>query len=138
MAGPVRGARAGSGRPDGWRRQEVNQASERLSPALLERIMQYAPPGSVVVTVANSKPNRIIDVGSEGVFVATERTDRLGTGPQLVPAALLMADWRVLETSGALTHREASHRGSFTCALFATFPDVSIVASRPIKLAMRR
>ena len=116
----------------------MSRERERLSSELLSRIMASAPPGTTVATVANGRPNRIVDVGPNGVLVETERTDRLGTGPQLVPAALLMADWSTLESSGSFPLREASHRGSFACALFATFPDVSVASTRPVRLVLRR
>lgn len=112
----------------------MSDERELLTSELRERIMRFAPPGSVLLTVARSQPNRISDVRPEGVHVETERTDRLGNGAQLVPAALIMADWRTLTQSGSLSHKEATHRGSFTCALFATFPDVEVVRTRPIKL----
>lgn len=102
-----------------------------LSDDLYRRIRAAVKPGQTISTIGLGKPNRIIDISAEGVTVETGRSLRRGTGPRLVPAELIEADWQTLVATGTLTSTNASHRGSFTGALFALFDDVEVVSSRP-------
>lgn len=102
-----------------------------LSEDLYSRIRRTVTPGQVISTLGLGKPNRIVEIGPDGILVETERSVRLGTGPRLVPAELLESDWETLVSTGTLTSANASHRGSFTGALFALFDDVEVVSSRP-------
>jgi hypothetical protein len=96
-----------------------------------------------VPTVADGKPNRIHRVGSDGVWISTEASERKGTGARLVPAWMLNAAWRHLQTTGSLTNRylRASaglnvKRSSAVCALLARLPGVAVRSTRPIELAL--
>jgi hypothetical protein len=66
----------------------------------------------------------IRDISAEGIRVETDRSSDNGTGPQLVPAALINRDWEQLQSTRQLRLRETSHRRSFSCALFSLFPEL--------------
>lgn len=104
----------------------------------MARIMNAVEPGSVVHTVGLGKPNRIIEISSEGIYVETERSKRRGTGPQLVPASLINADWEILTRYRTQASNDCSHRGSFTAALFSCFDAVEVASVRPRVLRLRR
>ena len=81
------------------------------------------------MTLADGKPNRIIDVSDAGVLVETERSIKSGTGPQLVPAWMLNLGWRHLQVDGSITnqHLLSIHnirRSSAVCTLLAALPNV--------------
>lgn len=104
---------------------------------LLTRITRVVSVGDVITTLSDGKPNTICGIDSDGIWVETERSRSLGRGPQLVPAALLIADWETLTTTGELTMGTASHRGAFTSALFARFDDVTDAGGRPRRIVFR-
>jgi hypothetical protein len=90
--------------------------------------------GETIPTIVQRKPNIVVDISADGILVETDRTVAMGAGPRLVPAALINTDWERLTTTGRLRNSEASHRGSFCCALFARFPDVEIATTRPLEI----
>jgi hypothetical protein len=104
----------------------------------MARIMKAVQPGSVIHTLNAGKPNRIVEIHAEGIYVQTERSKERGTGPRLVPASLIESDWEILTRTGRLASKDASHRGSFTAALFCQFPDVTVERDRPRVLRFRR
>ena len=101
-----------------------------LSDGVYVRIRKAVQPGQMVVTPGFARPNRVVEIGPQGLLVETERSLQRGSGPRLVPAKL-EADWEALGSTGTLTSEDAGHRGSFTGALFALFDDVEVVSSRP-------
>jgi hypothetical protein len=97
--------------------------------------------GHEISTLSNRRPNRIVSADCSGVLVATLRSERRGTGPQLVPAWMIVAAWEHLRRNGVLSHdvllNELNVKPSaFVCALLARFPDVDVRSNRPIVLEL--
>jgi hypothetical protein len=108
---------------------------------LLERIHSAVQPGDEIFTLANQRPNFIAAIGREGVWVQTLRSKSLGSGPQLVPAWMIVTAWQQLRRSGILSQVELLEdlnvkRSAFVIALLAQFPDVIIRSNRPIVIAL--
>lgn len=104
-------------------------------------LLDSVPPGSTIATVANGKPNWIVDVTRDGVLVETEASKAKGSGPQLVPAWMLETAWSHLKRYGSLTnaHLVSSSglnvkRSAAVCALLARLPAVSVQSTRPVEL----
>lgn len=109
--------------------------------ALLERIHSVVQPGDEIPTLSNKRPNVISAIDRTGVWVETLRSERLGSGPQLVPAWMIVMAWRQLQRTGTLSHTELLEelnvkRSAFVVALLAQFPDVVIRSNRPIVIAL--
>lgn len=83
-----------------------------LSDDLYRRIHAAVSPDQTISTIGLGKPNRVGEITARGVLVETGLSLRRGTGPRLVPAELLESDWQTLVTTGSLTSKNASHRGS--------------------------
>lgn len=125
-----------------WRPDVVRAPREVLDPGLLERIRAVAAADPVVTTLSERRPNRIVEITDEGVWVQTQRSLARG-GPELVDAWMIQVAWDYLTAHGRLTNRHLLaqdglnvKRSSFVCALLARFPDVVIVGHRPIELAL--
>ena len=78
------------------------------------------------------KPNRIVQVAPEGLYVETERSTSQGQRPQLVDAWMLETAWKYLLTRGRLTNsfllnELRVHRSSAVCAVLARLPGVRSV-----------
>lgn len=117
---------------------------EGLSMVLLDRLRAVAPPGTVVLTLANDQPNWVVDVSSDGVRLETGRSRRMGSGPQLVPGWMIQRAWDHLASHGSLTNSELLDtqglnvkRSSAVCALLARLPEIEVVKRRPITLALQ-
>lgn len=128
-----------------WRPDVVPASREVLSPELLDRIVAVAAEGPVVATLADGKPNRIVEVTPDGIWVETERSRALGRPAQLVDAWMLEIAWEWLVAHGTLTNRWLLatdglnvKRSSFVCALLTRFPDVAVTSLRPITLRVER
>lgn len=103
---------------------------------LFERISEVAGPGTVILTLSTKNLNRITAVDRKGVWVETERSMSLGSGPQLVPAWMIAVAWERLCDKGELSQQELLNelnvkRSAFVCALVAKFPEVHIRSTRP-------
>ncbi|ORB12687.1 hypothetical protein [Mycobacterium noviomagense] len=114
-----------------------------LGDELLDLVRSVVEPGDEIPTVSNKRPNRIVSIDRSGLSVETLRSDRRGTGPQMVPAWMIVAAWEHLRREGELTHSQLLNelnvkRSAFVCALLAQFPDVVIRSSRPIVLELIR
>ena len=114
---------------------------KELDPQLLEALRSAIATDSVVTTLANGKPNRIVAVRPDGVLIETERSRGLARDPELVPAWMLQSAWDHLRKNRRLTNRELLatdglnvKRSSAVCALLARLPGVIIASSRPIVL----
>jgi hypothetical protein len=106
---------------------------------LLERVQSVVEPGDEISTVSNKRPNRIVAIDRLGVSVETLRSDRRGSGPQLVPAWMIVAAWKRLKQKGELSQNELLNelnvkRSAFVVALLAQFPDVVVRSTRPTVL----
>lgn len=96
---------------------------------------------STVHTVADGRPNHIVDVRRSGVLVHTEKSQRDGS-PQEVPAWMVEVAWEHLRQTGRLSqsHLVATDglnhkRSAFVMAPLAHFPGVRIVSARPSELS---
>lgn len=108
---------------------------------LVALLRAHIPAGSVVNTLSSGKPNTIVDVTSDGMWIETEHSVAKGTGPQLVPLWMFHAAWRHLQTQGRLTNKELLatdglnvKRSSAVTAVLACLPGVGVESSRPIVL----
>ena len=116
--------------------------SNRLSDELLDAPRAAVPPGSVITTLAEGRPNKVVDIGREGVRVSTEKSESSGSGPQLVDAEMLEVAWQQLQATGSLSAAELQatgglnvKRSSAVCALLARLPGVTVASTRPIRLS---
>lgn len=110
---------------------------------LFDRVSAVAWQGTAILTLSTKNLNRISSVTRKGVHVETERSMRLGSGPQLVPAWMIAAAWNRLCDRGELSQQELLNelnvkRSAFVCALVAKFPEVHIRSTRPTILEMQR
>jgi hypothetical protein len=115
--------------------------STELDDELFDRVRSVIKSGDEIMTLSNKRPNRIVSLDRSGVSVETLRSDRRGTGPQIVPAWMIVAAWEHLRQNGELTHPELLNelnvkRSAFVCALLAQFPDVIVRSTRPIVLEL--
>jgi hypothetical protein len=109
---------------------------------LFDRVSDVAGPGTVILTLSTKNLNRITGVERKGVWVETERSMSLGSGPQLVPAWMIAAAWERLCNKGELSQQELlnelnAKRSAFVCALVAKFPEVHIRSMRPTVLELQ-
>lgn len=119
---------------------------DRMLPDLWRRLASAVPAGTVARTLAAGRPNRVVEITQEAVWVETERSTDRGRGPEPVPAWMLNVAWEHLTAHGRLTNAYllASDglnvkRSSAVCALLAALPGVEVISrGRPIELAMRR
>ncbi|KHO22996.1 hypothetical protein [Mycolicibacterium setense] len=106
---------------------------------LLERITEVIAGSDVVETLSNKRTNWITSFDRTGVWVETERSRARASGPQRVPAWMIVVAWEQLRKNGTLSHIELLNdlkvmRSAFVCALLAQFPDVVVVQDRPAVL----
>ncbi|OMB94446.1 hypothetical protein A5733_14910 [Mycobacterium sp. NS-7484] len=115
-----------------------NSAVE-LDDDLLARITEVVDRSDVIQTLSNKRTNWVTSVDRAGVWVETERSRAHASGPQLVPAWMIVVAWERLGSNGSLSHIELLNdlkvmRSAFVCALLAQFPDVVVVQDRPALL----
>jgi len=82
---------------------------------------------------------RIVSIDRSGIQVQTLRSDQRGSGPQTVPAWMIVMAWNHLRQRGELSQTELLNdlnvkRSAFVCALLAQFPDVVVRSTRPTVL----
>lgn len=109
--------------------------------AFLELIRSVVEPGDEIETLTSKRPNRIVSIGRRGIEVETLRSDDRGTGPQLVPAWMVIVAWDHLRRNRQLTQSELLNelnvkRSAFVCALLALFPGVLVRSTRPTVLEL--
>ncbi|QRY53820.1 hypothetical protein [Mycolicibacterium septicum] len=110
-----------------------------LDDDLLARITEAFEDCDAIETLSNKRTNWVVSFDRTGVRVETERSRARATGPQLVPAWMIVVAWEQLCKNGTLSHIELLHdlnvkRSAFVCALLAQFPDVVVVQDRPTVL----
>jgi hypothetical protein len=98
---------------------------------LLQLINRAVTAGQVIYTLGKARPNRIISIDREGLFVETEKSVAEGRGPQLVPAWMVSTAWQYLVEHGRLSQAELLDglnvkRSAFVCALLSHFPGVVV------------
>lgn len=109
---------------------------------LFDRISAVVGPGTAILTLSTKNLNRVTTVDRRGVWVETERSMALGSGPQLVPAWMIAVAWDRLSAKGELSQQELLNalnvkRSAFVCALLAKFPEVHIRSTRPTILELQ-
>jgi hypothetical protein len=77
---------------------------ETLSEALYDALRDAIDVGEAIPTLSTERPNRITGIVLEGVYVATEKSEREGKSPQLVDAWMLEAAWSYLQRNGSITN----------------------------------
>lgn len=110
--------------------------------ALFDQVSAVVGAGTAILTLSTKNLNRITAVDRKGVWVETERSMSLGSGPQLVPAWMIAAAWDRLRDKGELSQQDLLNelnvkRSAFVCALVAKFPDVHIRSTRPTVLELQ-
>ncbi|MBX7133246.1 MAG: hypothetical protein K1X67_11270 [Fimbriimonadaceae bacterium] len=108
---------------------------------LFERILAVVDPGDEILTLSSKRPNVIAAVDREGIWVETLRSQSRGSGPQLVPAWMIIKAWQHLRKMGVLTHTELLEdlnvkRSAFVIALLAQFPEVVVKSTEPIVIEL--
>jgi HKD family nuclease len=127
-----------------WSRDIPAAISDTIAPDLWEELQTVLAPGVVVHTITQQRPNTIVDLTRDGVWIETERSVRLGRGAEHVPAWMLNIAWDYLAANGRLTnsHLLATDglnvkRSSAVCAILALLPSVEVVSHRaPIELRL--
>lgn len=115
-----------------------NRAAE-FDDDLFDRITEVVAGSAVIQTLSNKRTNWMTSFDRTGVWVETERSRARASGPQLVPAWMIVVAWEQLCKNGTLSHIELLNylnvkRSPFVCALLAQFPDVLVVQDRPTVL----
>jgi HKD family nuclease len=87
-----------------WERELVLAEVDLVVPDLWELLRLAVTPGTVVHTIAEGAPNRAVEISREAVWIETERSARLGRGPEAVPAWMLNVAWDHLVANGTLTN----------------------------------
>ena len=105
--------------------------------AFLARIHSVIQPGDEILTIANRRPNLIAAIADEGIWVETLRSQSRRSGPQLVPAWMILIAWQHLQKNGSLSHTELLEdlnvkRSAFVIALLSRFPGVIVRSTRPV------
>ena len=98
--------------------------TRELDDVLFERILAVVAPGDEIYTLTSKRPNRIVSINRNGIEVETLRSEDRDSGPQLVPAWMIVAAWTHLRRNGQLSQDELLNelsvkRSAFVCALLA-------------------
>lgn len=115
--------------------------SAEFSDELFERIWSAIQEGDELLTLTNKRPNKIVAIDRSGIAVETLRSEARGSGPQFVPAWMVMTAWKHLREHKVLPHRVLENelnvkRSAFVMALLARFPDVHLHSTRPAVLKL--
>jgi HD domain len=115
-----------------------------LSRELLGLLERHVPAGTTVLTLADGRPNWVIDVTDEGIWMETVASKEKGRGPRLVEAWMLETAWDHLVREGSLSNKHLLSdtglkvkRSSAVCAILARLPGVEVASSTPIVLRHR-
>ena len=106
-----------------------------------EMVSESVRVGEVISTLGISRPNWIAGIGEDGVYVETERSKKLGRGPQLVQAWMINVAWAHLRKYRRLTQEQLLNelnvkRSAFVCALLSRFEGVEVESDKPIILRL--
>ena len=113
-------------------------AIEPMDPELLRRLAAAVRPGDTIRTLTHSRPNEVVDIGVEGVWINTAKSSTQD-GPQLVPAWMLNEAWARLTADRVLSNTElikTVKRSTAVLALLSQLPAVTVASSRPIVLRL--
>lgn len=116
-----------------WRGGPQPVARDTFIDELWRLMRAHVPVGVVVPTLRHGKPNRIIDVAADGVWIETERSRARTGAAEHVPAWMFNIAWDWLRAHGSLTNRYLLSsdglnvkRSSAVCAMLAQLPGVSV------------
>lgn len=110
---------------------------------LLTAIRGAVEVGEIILTLGTARPNRIASIDESGIRVATEKSERKGNEPQLVPAWMIETAWDHLSRHGGLTQSQLVDelnvkRSAFICALLSRLPDVEYESAPRVALRLVR
>lgn len=113
---------------------------EGFSDELLRLLRSAIRDGSIIPTLGQNRPNRVVQVARAGILIETERSRGRGNPPQLVEAWMVELAWDYLRTHGELSNTYLLntlrvHRSSAVCAILAQLPGVVRLPGRQITLA---
>jgi len=109
--------------------------------AAILKVLQRHAGGEPIQTLGQGRPNWIVGLDRDNVWVETERSRRKATGPQPVPLIWLIDACDVLFAKGLITRQDltpqSSKRSAFIYSVLSCLPDVDW-QDRPIELRVRR
>lgn len=113
---------------------------KRFSDELTQLLREHIPTDEPIYTVANGKPNLVVEIEADGVRIETERSKERGADPE-VPAWMIQSAWDYFQLHGRLANKvlQASdglsvNRSSAVCAILARMPGVDVESRRPLML----
>jgi hypothetical protein len=114
---------------------------EAFDDDVFEMVSEAVRVGDEISTLGISHLNWIAGIGRDGVFVETQRSRKMGRGPQLVPAWIINVAWAHLRTYRRLSQDQLLNelnvkRSAFVCALLARFDGVEVELDKPIVLRL--
>lgn len=123
------------------RRKPEGMVVRELDDDLLERIHSTVREGDEILTIGRKRPNVIASIDRDGIWVKTLRSDSRRSGPQLVPAWMIVTAWEHLQKAGELSHAVLLNdlnvkRSAFVIALLAQFIDVVVRSTEPIVIEL--
>lgn len=109
--------------------------------AMLKRVTEAVRPGDTILTLSHGKPNLVVDVRRDGILVETNASADKASGPQPVPAWMIISAWEYLAQHGTLTQAHLLDalnvkRSAFVCALLARMKGVEVLSSRPVTIQL--
>lgn len=115
------------------------RVQDTFEPDLWSALRGALRAGDTVSTLSSGNVNRIVAIERTGLYVETDRSLKLGSGPQFIEARMLQVAWDALKAEGELTNSRLLnelrvHRSSFVCAALAILPQVAVLCRRPIRL----
>ena len=126
-----------------WSAAAEPDTVDTFLPQLWQELQGAIQPGVTVRTLSDGRPNTIVELAPEALWIQTERSRRLGRGPEPVPAWMFNIAWEYLAAHGRLSNRYLLDtdglnvkRSSAVCAVLARLPSVRLLSTRPIKLAL--
>lgn len=124
-----------------WQPEAAEQPDEVFSETLYTALRREVARDPTFLTLTRGRPNHVIEVARDGLWIRTDASEAKGRGAQLVPAWMLTLAWEYLLAHGRLTNRHllASDglnvkRSSAVCAVLARLPGVRVASRRPVTL----
>lgn len=110
---------------------------------LFDRIVRSVEVGETIRTLGKGEANQVLAIDRDGILVSTVRSKERGSGPQRVPAWMVVRAWKQLLLHGSLSRESLTEglgvkRSSFVCALLARFPEIEVANRKPIQLRVRQ
>lgn len=101
-------------------------------PLLLAQLQREVERNPLFLTLSYQKPNRVVEVNPEGLYVETDASKRKGSRPQLVPSWMFELAYETLRARGTITQQEVLNtlnikRSAAVCAILARLESVSAV-----------